>query len=439
MGQPITWRNVDAPQFGDGNRMLLASQNGITSGFNQIGEILKAGQATADANWKVQRDNNTQAFLNTMSQFRNAEEFANAQKSGVFDQLRQQYGGQVDQAAIRAAEDGRLAILQERDLKAGQYSDQMKEREARPIVERLTAMALSNDKDLQRSAKEALGVYASSGMVPNAAELTGKFRVVDRQNTEWNQADQKYLDELQTNKARRNLMGAQAEQASAAAEHYRNETSSATTSLKAQLASAKSQNAAADLLIKNSPLDAGTMDTYEGKMKFLEGLKKLGIPDDEAKSVYQSFSTRFGNGVKVGERDGESGKREDVRIGLPVSTALAAVEGASPDSKLRPNWLIGSGRGDRAVSEVNRLMGERTYVDSLQAALQAQGIRYRPLTTTAPKVAVADDPYSPDVLTSVIQARKEKAMGMMSPSELETSRQTGRLPSRIRDMLYGRE
>ena len=242
----------------------------------------------------------------------------------------------------------------------------------------------------------------------------------------------------------------------AQAENLRDENSGAKAALKAELAAVKRQNEAAALKIKNSPLDAGTMDTYEGKIKFLDGLKKLNIPQDQAENAYQELSRQFGNGVRVGV-DAEG---KDVRIGLPVSTALAAVEAAGPDAALRPNWLVGSGRGSRAVDRVGKLMNEPTYVGSLQEAMQAQGIQYRPLTAKASDTEAAAtarsalpkptnarlfaggdpgvDPLDASgaaVMNQVIQARAEKAKSMMTPAEIEESQKTGKLPFRIKRLL----
>lgn len=68
-------------------------------------------------------------------------------------------------------------------------------------------------------------------MLPNGVELAGKIRMTDRQNTEWGQADTKFVREgekhssdMLTDKARRGLIGAQTGQANAAADHYRSES-----------------------------------------------------------------------------------------------------------------------------------------------------------------------------------------------------------------------
>ena len=213
MAPPITWRNVDAPDLRGAASMLQLASNGINSGFDKLNQVLQNEQATADANWKVQRDNNTQAFLNSINQYRTPEEYQTALVSGALDPGK--YGAQIDQAVVRSALDGRLAILQDRAIKANQFEDQQKAREAQPIVDRLNTMALSDDKQVRQSAKEALGIYAQNGMVPEASKIAGNIRNVEHQNVTWDQEAKKVADDLLTNAARRNLFGAQAAEAAA--------------------------------------------------------------------------------------------------------------------------------------------------------------------------------------------------------------------------------
>lgn len=447
MSRPITWQNVNTPTS-DPLQALALAQSSFKSVFAGLGDTLKQYENTADANQKQIRDNNTQAFLDSINKYRTPEEYQAALASGELDAGK--YGAQIDRAAARAAMDGRLSVLQDRTVKANQFADQQQERDARPIVDRLNVMALSEDKDLRKSAKEALGIYAGNGMLPKASEIAGKMRDTDHQNVEWDRAEKKFADDMLTTASKRRVDNAHINQANAAAEHYRAESSSSTASLKAALAASKAEKAAAELLIKNSPMDAGTMNTYEGKTKFMEGLKKLGIPADEAESAYRTLADTYGNGVRVGVND----KGEDIRIGLPVSTALSAVEAAGMDSALRPNWLVGSGRGDRTIKKVESLMREPTYVESLQQALQAQGIQYRALRnaeenpavsiksnsrtsarSVIPKPSDSMDDSGSAVISSVMEARKAKAMSMLTPEELSIAQKTGKVPFRVKRLL----
>jgi len=430
MAQPITWRNVDAPSFGEASRMMSQAQVGINSGFGSLQDILKKEQATADANWQVQRDNNTQAFLDSINQYRTAEEFQAALTSGALDVG--QYGGQIDRAAARAALDGRLSILQDRTTKANQFADQAAERDARPIVDRLSTMALSEDKDVRRSAKEALGIYASNGMVPKAAEIAGKLDQSDRMFVERGQADTEFVRKGEKHSSDLLSAAADRQYKSALASNARSAGSSATSTLKKELAASKAQNAAADLLIKNSPLDAGTMDTYAGQKAFEEGLSKLGLKPEQVKSIRESYAKEFKNGVLVGYDE----KNEEVRIGLPVSTALAGARD-SADNWYTPNFLNVSNQGKSAVKNLKEQIGSPTYVNSLQQALQAQGMRYRPLNQPANTQFTKQSPSADGaaLVNRAIESRKAKAAANMTPEELQIARTTGVVPYRVQRIL----
>ena len=197
MASPITWRNVEAPDLRGAAGMLQLANNGFNSGFDKLNQVLQNEQATAEANWKTQRDNNTQAFLNSINQYRTPEEYQAALASGALSTDR--YGAQIDQTAARAALDGRLSILQDRAVKAGQFEDQQKAREAKPIVDQLSMMALSEDKDVRASAQAALAPYMEAGMLPNGAELAGKL---DQANWAFKERGWKEQDAAQKEKLR---------------------------------------------------------------------------------------------------------------------------------------------------------------------------------------------------------------------------------------------
>lgn len=453
MASPITWRNVEAPDLRGAASILNLAQSGFNSGFDQLNNVLKREQDTAEANWKTVRDNNTQAFLNSINQYRTPEEYQAALQSGALDLSK--YGAQIDQAAARSALDGRLATLQDRAVKAGQFEDQQKAREAKPIVDQLSMMALSDDKDVRASAKAALAPYMEAGMLPNGAELAGKIRNTDHENEVWgrdkiefDRKGEKHRSDMLTASAQRNVFGAQAE-------HLREDSSGAKATLKAELAASKAENAAAALKLKNGPLDFGDLGSTEGKNKFVEGLKQRGVANDEADDIYKAFATQFSGGLLAGYQDTPQGQKP-IRVPVPVSYALSAVEAAGADSRFRPNWLIGSNRGGRSVEQLKKLMEDPTYVDQLQEAMQVRGIQYRPLQgkssgnanvaesassrSSIPKPSL---PFSEDaldmsgaaVMNQVIQSRVEKAKGMMTAEEIETSKKTGKLPFRIKQML----
>ena len=114
MGQPITWRNVDAPDLRGSAGLMGVSQAGINEGFKQLQGVLQQQQKVDEANWDQVKKNNTDAFLNRLASTKTPEEMAALQSSGELGQMLTNFGAQVDASAARAAQDNRMGILQGR-------------------------------------------------------------------------------------------------------------------------------------------------------------------------------------------------------------------------------------------------------------------------------------------------------------------------------------
>ena len=165
--------------------------------------------------------------------------------------------------------------------------------------------------------------------------------------------------------------------------------------------------------------------------------------------ILKSFSKKYSSGILVGYEDAEG--KKPVRIPVPVSYALAAVDAAGKDWSTRPNWLIGSNRGGRSVYKLDDLMADPTYRDQLQEAMQARGIQYRPLQSKkeggapVPKrrsVFPQEDGEDTGVISAraqqTINSRLEKVSGMLTDKEIEEAK-TGKLPFRIKQLLEERD
>ena len=365
MSNPITWRNVDAPSFGEANRMMLAAQSGINSGFNQLGDVLKNEQATADANWKTVRDNNTQAFLNSINQYRTPEEYQAALTSGALDPSK--FGAQIDQAAARSALDGRMSVLQDRMVKANQIADMQQERDARPIMDRLSAMALSEDKDVRRSAKEALGIYAQNGMVPKAAELTGQMRNIDHQNVTWNQDNVRF--EREGKKLDSDLLTAATQRRVNVANAGHIDALTARENAAASAESkggAKESAAALASLVKGGVMSMGVIGTKEGDDNVMEWINK-NLQGAQKEDAIYNFNKRKADGAVVGEDD--AGK--PIKAPIPAQVMINAL-GSSTENPLAmivPGW---SRRGDDADNNLLTLMRNPALLREIDAVNRAQ-------------------------------------------------------------------
>lgn len=179
MRGPITWQSLAAPDLRGVALMMNQAQNSINSGFGNLTDVLKQREATETANWNQQKTNNTNELFNKLAGYKTPEEYQAAIDSGALQQEAAGYGAQVDQAAFRQALDRRMGDLQQRAVQGQQYADQQMDVQSRPIVNQLSTMALSDDVDVRKSAKEALGIYANRGLLNKPAELAAKIDAAD--------------------------------------------------------------------------------------------------------------------------------------------------------------------------------------------------------------------------------------------------------------------
>ena len=67
MAQPITWQNVNGPNYAGISSTLQAAQSGIAGGFSGIQDILKDRAALEAANAVAIKQNNTQSYLDQVA------------------------------------------------------------------------------------------------------------------------------------------------------------------------------------------------------------------------------------------------------------------------------------------------------------------------------------------------------------------------------------
>ena len=188
----IRWDNINAPSIGEASRAMYLGGLSIDKGFDRLGDVLKQREATDTANWNQQKVNNTNGLFNKLLGYSTPEEYQAAMASGELQQEMTGMGAQVDQNAIRQAMDKRLPELQQRAVQQQQFADQQLDVQSRPIVDQLSTMALSEDKDLRASAKAALGVYANQGLLNKPAELAAKIDAADYGFTTRDRATEKF-------------------------------------------------------------------------------------------------------------------------------------------------------------------------------------------------------------------------------------------------------
>ena len=230
MANPITWQNVSGPSIADAAAPLRYAQQMFSAAFDPIQADIKKRQETEAQNWDTGAKNNTAAFLAALRAPQSAAAYADAQKAGTFEALRNSMGAQVDQAAIGNAEDGRMALLQQRDTATNAFNKSMAETRAAPILERIGILAQQGKSD------EAKALAASNMDLPGISNALDKLHGVEQRGVTEARATadeaQKRLKDpleiqsleskLKTDAAQRGVLAAQASELASRAEDRRN-------------------------------------------------------------------------------------------------------------------------------------------------------------------------------------------------------------------------
>ena len=149
MATPITWQNVNAPSQSDALRGMALAQQGITGGFDKLGEALKSYETGQQATWKKQDDAATQDVLGRIYSAQDLGAFNALSQSGALDQATAANGARIDRAAVNALRDGRTATLQQRGTADMAYNDAMTNATQAPIVREIQALMIKDPKAAQ--------------------------------------------------------------------------------------------------------------------------------------------------------------------------------------------------------------------------------------------------------------------------------------------------
>lgn len=125
MASPIRWDNVNAPDFSSSGRMLEASGQQMGNAIASLKGILNTTNQVEQANWENQRTNTTNGALAKIMSFADPNALADAQNSGLYQQLIGDGSVPIDQKAVMAALDSRGQLLENRGVASINYENAM--------------------------------------------------------------------------------------------------------------------------------------------------------------------------------------------------------------------------------------------------------------------------------------------------------------------------
>lgn len=157
MVRPITWRNVDAPDFAVASDLLTRAGQQAQSVVSGLQDMVGDVQERRDSNRALQIANNTRdARSALLQQFQNDPlALDEAIRTGAVDQQLQQYGGLVDrnQFTPEALQSLRNNLIESANQRQS-FQDRLHERELRPAREAMAAAIASGDSKRAREIAE---------------------------------------------------------------------------------------------------------------------------------------------------------------------------------------------------------------------------------------------------------------------------------------------
>jgi micrococcal nuclease len=344
----ITWQNIQGASPAEAARPLFYAQNAINAGFDNFNKVIQDRQALETANWENQKVNNTQAFLNKLAQFQTPEALAAAKADGSLDAMRLASGAQIDQAAVRGAQDTRLKTLYEQSQAAQTYTDSQTELAHRPIIEQLTALAKTGTPEAKKEFDRISALYPA---LPKLGALTGEMVTGVDHAAEQLRKAAKHTSDLESAKATQFASRTNANANMLNAVTNADQVKEARDSAKSGAAFQKREEDAFNKLISTSPYSMGAYDANNPKLiaELTDGLKKLGYSEAEVRDTTYNLNKYYGKGVPVQWGDD---RKPTEYVPLPVTKILQM---ASADK--RGSFLGWSRSGDALVNALDESYG----------------------------------------------------------------------------------
>ena len=128
---PITWRNIEGDHTRGAASLFETARRALNDGMGNFKSIVDSRNELNQQNWNTQKEVNTDLFLDRLAQYKTPEELAAAQAAGELQNLKAQFGGQIDRDAVRGAEDAAAEQLMKRITAQNLYQDDTRRRSER--------------------------------------------------------------------------------------------------------------------------------------------------------------------------------------------------------------------------------------------------------------------------------------------------------------------
>lgn len=338
MAGPITWQNIAAPSIAEASRGLALAQQGINAGFDSFNNVIKQQTDAENANWEQVKKNNTEAFLAKLYQAQGAEGFKALQSSGELDRMLAANGAQIDAAAARSAMDGRLGVLQQRDVAGIQYKNTMLDDAQAGDVRRIGMLTLTDPEaaKAELAAKPELRAAVQLAQGIDSRQQVLKDRVWNEQKQQWEtaaEAQRQLVRPLEVKKLEEDLKNSPLDRAykqsqialnQAHARAYDAEQATKVAGKEAEATKAALAAALKDNLYRDGPLTPSSIESLAELAKKNDVGGKGDDAGDKRAKLMERITDLANKGV-TRTVTGPDGKPVTVNVPIPLSVARAAL------------------------------------------------------------------------------------------------------------------
>lgn len=330
MANPITWRNIGAPDIGGAQQGLLGASQSFNSAIAALQGTLKGYEATDAANWQQGRSNNTNALMLKLAQLQDPAT-AQAQAAAAIGEA-ESMGAQVDLPSVLRAAQARPAELMDQQTKTWAFADAKRNQEDMPMMASVQEL-LAQGRDAD--ALNVLNAARSTGALGdrNAMTLMAKARQVGQENLAADRAAQKHAMDLTGHQADLTLKAAQTNKLNADAAAERAKANGIPPAL-LQIAkdNVKSAQDAASSASGNDILGGTSVDSAAGRKELEAALKGTGIFAQSLRGeTIETFPAKVNDKLKkLGSGDGNGnllikvpglgGSVQEMRV--PITTEM---------------------------------------------------------------------------------------------------------------------
>lgn len=153
----ITWRNVSGPTGAEELRALQGASSMIGNSLGGLQTALTNYQAEQGKQFQQRKDDNTLAFRQSlMDTYKTPEALQAAIADGSVSRLQAQFGNEINAKDVLGAGEARLTQLRQNDMAGRQYSNQVAQDTAAPILSEIKSAVLAGDSPRARQLMAAV-------------------------------------------------------------------------------------------------------------------------------------------------------------------------------------------------------------------------------------------------------------------------------------------